>query len=214
MKHEWRKHEKNLYLPKPAPELIKVPDMQFLTISGQGNPNSEGFAKYIEILYTLSYALKMGFKKGPIPQGYLDYTVYPLEGVWDITEEAKEQYHGVLNKDDLVFKLMIRQPDFIARNHVDQAIARVAEKKDLALLGSVVFEEISEGSCVQMLHVGSYDDEPATFEVMEKYCTEQNLKRLSKRHREIYLSDFRKVKPDQLKTVLRFQVKKTKMMAG
>lgn len=207
MKHEWRKKEKSWYLPKNRPEFIQIPAFQFLTIEGAGNPNSPGFQPYIEVLYAMSYAIKMTLKKRPAPEGYLDYTVYPLEGVWDINEEAKKQFDGQLNKDDLVFKLMIRQPDFVTPEFVEEMRAFTQAKKAPALLPEVKFETIEEGKCVQMLHVGSYDDEPESFTLMEQYAAENGLLRPSKVHREIYLSDFRKVAPEKLKTVLRFKVK-------
>jgi len=206
-KHEWRKQEKAVYLPKNKPEVIDIPAYSFLIIDGQGNPNSEAFAECIGVLYSLSYAIKMTPKKMETPpSGYCDYTVYPLEGIWDITDEAKKTFDGTINKDDLVFRLMIRQPDFVDESFFQQMLAQVKEKKPHPLLDQVKFETITDGPCVQMLHIGSYDDEPASFQIMEDFANAEGLTRLSKRHREIYLSDFRKVPADKLKTVLRFQV--------
>lgn len=204
MKHEWRKREKSIYLPKAKPELIDVPKYRFLTIEGEGNPNSDSFMDYITALYSLSYGIKMCHKKGIEPEGYFDYTVYPLEGVWDINEEAKKAFDGTINKDDLVFKLMIRQPDFVDSDLVEKIRK---EKKPQELLDKVIFEEIEEGRSIQMLHLGSYDNEPASFEIMEQFAQECGVERVSKIHREIYLSDARKVAAEKLKTVLRFQVK-------
>lgn len=206
-KHEWRKQEKQFYQPKNKPEQIDVPAFKFITLAGEGNPNSPFFAECIGVLYSLSYAIKMTPKKmdNP-PDGYHDYTVYPLEGVWDINEEAKKNFKGKINKDDLVFKIMIRQPDFVTEAFFSEMLEVVKKKKPHALLTEAKFESITEGKCVQMLHIGSYDDEPASFQIMEEYAEANNLKRLSKMHREIYLSDFRKVAPDKLKTVLRFNV--------
>ena len=206
MKHEWRKKEKGIYLSKSKPEIIDVPKFKFLTIEGEGNPNSDHFTECIVALYSLSYGIKMCPKKGIEPDGYFDYTVYPLEGVWDINEEAKKVFAGTINKDDLVFKLMIRQPDFVNADLVERIRAMTKEKKSQDLLDNVKFEDIKEGKCVQMLHLGSYDNEPATFKIMEDFAVESGIKRLSKVHREIYLSDARKVVPEKLKTVLRFQV--------
>ncbi|MEO0470334.1 MAG: GyrI-like domain-containing protein [Bacteroidota bacterium] len=206
-KHEWRKAEKNLYLPKRKPEVIDVPTFQFITIKGAGNPNSEWFGEYIGLLYSMAYAIKMNLKKiAHPPEGYTDFTVYPLEGVWDISEEAKKNFTGKLNKDELVFKLMLRQPDFVSESFFQEMHELVKQKKPHQLLDEVRFEKITDGKSVQMLHLGSYDDEPATFAEMERFATEQALTRLSKVHREIYLSDFRKVPADKLKTVLRFGV--------
>lgn len=206
MKHEWRKKEKQFYIPKARPEVITIPEFQFLIISGEGNPNSDAFPEYISVLYAVSYAIKMTLKKIKPQKGYIDYTVYPLEGVWDITDEAKKSFDGKLNKDDLVFDLMIRQPDFIQASFVAEMIELTKKKKPHPLLEEVKFQKMSEGKCVQMTHIGPYDNEPATFKIMEEFAEKNSLHRLSKKHREIYLSDFRKVAPEKLKTVLRFQV--------
>lgn len=206
MKHEWRKEEKSVYLPTSKPEIIEIPNYKYLTIEGEGNPNSESFTDCVVALYSLSYGIKMGPKKTAKPEGYFDYTVYPLEGVWDINDKAKETFDGTINKDDLVFKLMIRQPDFVTAEMVENMLKITQEKKPQAFLDKVVFEEIEEGKCVQMLHLGSYDDEAASFAIMEEFAATSKLKRVSKVHREIYLSDARKVSPQELKTVLRFNV--------
>ena len=208
MKHEWRKKEKHVYIPKAKPEQINIPAYNFLTISGKGNPNNPEFSEYIGALYPICYGIKMGLKKNPILDGYYDYTVYPLEGVWDISDEAKKTYteNTRLNKDDLVFTLMIRQPDFVTKKYALQVIEQVKIKKPNPLFEKVKFEKITEGNCIQMLHIGSYDNEPATFKIMEEYAKSEGLQRISKVHREIYLSDFRKVPSEKLKTVLRFNV--------
>ncbi|MTI32657.1 GyrI-like domain-containing protein [Xanthovirga aplysinae] len=207
MKHEWRKKEKATYLPKNKPEVLEVPEYQFITIEGEGNPNSDLFPEYIQVLYAVSYAIKMSPKKGIEPKGYFDYTVYPLEGVWDIKEEAKKTFKGTIDKNDLTFKLMIRQPEFVGEEFAKKMIDQTKKKKSLELLEKVKFEKVREGKCIQMMHMGSYDNEPASFKQMEDFAEKENLSRISKDHREIYLSDFRKVTPDKLKTVLRFQVK-------
>lgn len=206
MKHEWRKKEKGIYLPKNKPVVITIPTYQFLTIEGEGNPNHPEFSNYIQALYALSYAIKMTLKKGNELKDYSDYTVYPLEGVWDINEAAKKNFTGKIDKNDLTFKLMIRQPDFVTTAFFEEMLALTQQKKQLPLLKEVKFEKINEGKCVQMLHIGSYDDEPTSFKIMEEFAEQKNLSRLSKVHREIYLSDFRKVAAEKLKTVLRFKV--------
>jgi hypothetical protein len=208
MKHEWKKAEKGLYLPKQKPELIKVPPLKFFSIKGQGDPNEELFAETIGILYSLAYAVKMSPKNGFAPGDYFEYSVYPLEGIWDLTEEAKKKQTVKLDKSSLIYNLMIRQPDFVTADYASEIIERTKKKKPHPLLENAVFEIIEDNYCVQMMHIGSYDDEPASFTRMEEFCKENNLKRLSKQHREIYLSDFRKVSPDKLKTVLRFQINK------
>ena len=147
----------------------------------------------------------MTLKKEATFESYQDYTVYPLEGVWDINEAAKQNFEGKINKDDLVFKLMIRQPNFVDKAFFDKMLELTKKKKPHELLEKVKFEKITDGKCIQMMHIGSYDDEPASFEIMETFAEEENLTRLSKVHREIYLSDFRKVPAEKLKTVLRFK---------
>jgi hypothetical protein len=210
VKFEWKKSEKTLYLPGVKPELVTVPAMNFFIISGNGNPNDEFFADYIRVLYSLSYGVKMGLKQeaaqGSQPEGYCDYTVYPLEGVWDLSEAAKAAHSGTLDKDTLVFKLMMRQPDFVSADCARQTIERIGKKKPQALLDQVRFERLAEGQCVQMLHVGSYDDEPATVAEMERFIAEQELHRTTLKHREIYISNPNSVEPGKMKTVLRFQV--------
>ncbi len=140
------------------------------------------------------------------PDGYFDYTVYPLEGVWDLKEEAKAKPNLPFNKDDLFFKLMIRQPDFVDPDFANKMRALTKEKKPHVLLDSVKFESITEGKCIQMLHIGSYDSEPNSFKLMEDFAQKQGFKRFTKIHKEIYLTDARKTSPEKLKTVLRFQV--------
>jgi len=205
MKYEWRKEEKNLYVPKQKPELIIVPEQKFFMIKGQGNPNSEDFSTKIGVLYSLAYAVKMMPKQGYTPDGYFEYTVYPLEGLWDLTEDGKKL--DSLNKDELLYTIMIRQPDFVTEEIASIALESVRKKKPHPLLSDVTFATISDGLCVQMLHIGSYDNEPESFETMKEFVLSKNLTRASMLHREIYLSDFRKVEPAKLKTVLRYLVK-------
>lgn len=204
MKHEWRKQDKELYLPKTKPVCITVPEMKFFMLDGRGNPNSEAFAEAIQVLYSLSYAVKMMPKSGVTPEGYFDYTVFPLEGVWDLDEEGRKA--GKLDKDRLVYTIMMRQPDFVTEELAQKVIESIKEKKPHDLLDSVRFESMEEGHCVQMTHIGSYDDEPSSFAMMEEFCMANGLKRISKIHREIYISDARKTESDKLNTVLRFKV--------
>lgn len=206
MKHEWKKNEKGTYLPGPQPALIDIPAYRFFMIRGEGDPNDPSFGAYVEALYAASYGIKMTPKSGITPAGYFDYTVYPLEGVWDLSEEGRQQYKGTIRKADLVFTLMIRQPDFVTPEFAAEILDRVRKKKKNALLEQVTFGVFTEGLCVQMLHKGSYDSEPESFKKMEIFCEKQKLVRAVKTHREIYLSDARKVGPDQLKTILRIQV--------
>lgn len=206
MKHDWKKSEKQFYAPKTEPVKLTIPAMNFFTIKGEGNPNNPEFSEYISVLYALSYGVKMSPKQGFAPDNYFEYSVYPLEGVWDITDEAKQRKMEKLDKDALVFNLMIRQPEFVTPEFAAEVIERVSKKKPHPLLSRVRFETITEGDSVQMLHIGSYDDEPASFDRMEAFAESNGLKRLSKIHREIYLSDARKTSPEKLRTILRFGV--------
>jgi len=205
MKYEWKKQARNLYLPGNKPEIVTVPNFCFFMIKGRGNPNEEAFSEAIGVLYSLSYAIKMLPKKGIMPDGYYDYSVFPLEGIWDLAEEAKEL--EVLDKNSLIYTIMIRQPDFVTDELAQEIINSVKKKKPHPLLDEVMFKHLEEGLCAQMLHLGPYDDEPISFSIMEDYCRRNNLRRVTKVHREIYISDARKTPPDKLKTVLRFNVK-------
>lgn len=205
MKFEWRKQEKDLYIPKQKPEIVTVPKQKFFMIQGKGDPNHGDFAERVGVLYSLAYAIRMMPRNGYTPEGYFVYTVYPLEGIWDLTEEGRQLEE--LNKDELLYTIMIRQPDFVSAEVVDRAFEQVREKKPHPLLDEVTFETIEEGMSLQMLHVGPFENEPQTFEKMEAFLEEEKLERVSLTHREIYLSDMRRVEPSKLKTVLRFQVK-------
>ena len=204
VKHEWHKCEKELYCPKQQAVQITVPSMKFLVLDGVGNPNHAAFADDIETLYSLSYGIKMLPKKGVTPDGYFDYTVYPLEALWKQIEHTEQ-----FDKNNLQYRVMIRQPDFVTPDVLEAAIMNVSKKKSLSRFKDVRLESIEDGDCVQILHVGPYDDEPESFMKVDELCTAHNLQRVNDEwHREIYLSDARKVEPAKLKTVLRVQVKK------
>lgn len=204
MKHEWRKKEKNLYLPGRKPVLITVPEQNFLMISGKGNPNDEEFSEKVGVLYSMAYAIRMMPKQGYTPEGYYEYTVYPLEGIWDLTEEGRKM--SILDKDELVYTIMIRQPEFVTQDVVDRAFENVRKKKPHPLLDEVTFDSMEDGLAVQMMHIGPYDDEPRSFEQMKQFIHENNLAITTLVHREIYISDARKTDPSKLKTVLRYRV--------
>jgi hypothetical protein len=206
MKYEWRKKEKEIYLPPNKPVLIDIPKYKYFTIRGNGNPNSSFFGECIEALYATSYAIRMSYKKGLEPENFYEYTVYPLEGIWDISEKAKQSFDGTIDKDELVFTLMIRQPDFVTNEFAETAKEWAFKKKGNPLIEKLSFDEITDGKCIQMMHLGSYDDESESFATMEEFCTKNQLKRKSKQHKEIYISDPRKVVPEKLKTVLRLAV--------
>jgi len=206
-KHEWRKHEKEIYLPKTKPVILDIPTFKYISVDGQGDPNSGAMQDHMGALYSLSYGIKMSYKKGIEPKDFFQYTVYPLEGVWDLNEKAKKVFDQGWKKDDLVFSLMIRQPEFVTQDFYQTILEMTKQKKPNRMLDEAKLSDISEGKCCQMMHIGSYDDEKESFDIMEKYCEEQGFERASKKHREIYLSDPRKTENNKLKTVLRFKVK-------
>jgi len=205
MKHEWKKHEKDLYLPKDKPVLITVPEQKFFMINGKGNPNGEDFAERVSVLYSLAYAVRMMPKQGDAPAGYFEYTVYPLEGIWDLSEKGREL--DTLCKDELVYTIMIRQPDFVTQDIADKDFENVRKKKPHPLLDEVYFGSMEDGLSVQMMHTGSYDDEIKTFEEMKKFIRENRLEGTTLTHREIYISDPKKTEKSRLKTVLRYNVR-------
>jgi hypothetical protein len=201
MKHEWRKAEKEVYLPQVHPMIVSIPRYSYLCIHGAGDPNQADFQHRVEILFSMAYGIKMAPRKGIAIDGYFDYTVYPLEGVWDYSQHAKD--NGLSGKEYLVYTLMIRQPSFVSEKLVNQV--KTLKKFDDAdkLYAEVDFIQHEDGLCVQMLHVGSFDAEPASFETMEAYIQAHGLLRTDRRHREIYLSDFRSTEAAKLQTVLR-----------
>lgn len=206
MKHEWRKHEKELYVPKKnKPVILDVPSMNYLTIEGIGNPNEAMFSKKIEALYSVSYGIRMLPKKGITPAGYQEYTVYPLEGFWSLTKEG--QAEKTLNKNELTYQIMLRQPEFVTAELVADIIEQTKRKKANPYLDELQFETISEGLNIQQLHEGPYDTEPETIVLMENFIEQEGYRRLSKNHKEIYLSA-RNTPDEKLKTVLRFKIEK------
>lgn len=208
MKHEWHKHEKNIYLPKLKPEKIHIPAYKYYTVTGEGNPNEESFREKTAALFAMSYGIRMMPKKGPTPNGYFDYRVYPLEGIWTLKEGAVMEGDHLFDKDDLKYKIMIRQPEFVTGDLALLNIEAVSKNKPNPNNSAIKFEEIKDGLSVQIMHVGSYDSEPASFDKMAEFLQENHLERISEEfHREIYISDARKVTPEKLKTVLRYAVK-------
>ena len=202
-KIDYKKNYKDLYQPKASPMIIDVPSIRFALIEGEGDPNGEAFASATEALYSLSYAVKMSYKSQSVPEGYYEYTVFPLEGVWDLVDKSKP----VSDKSNYAYALMIRQPEFLTEALFQRFITETAKKKPNMNLERIRYVTMTEGLCCQMLHVGSYDSEPASFEQMMAYCRENGYERMSLKHREIYLSDPRRVEGDKLKTVLRFEVR-------
>lgn len=203
MKHEWKKHEKDIYGVKKQPVVIDVPTFQFFAVDGEGAPGAPKFQACLEALYSAAYAVRMSHKGEHKPLNYQEYTVYPLEGVWDLIDPSK----GSLDKTNYKYTLMIRQPDFLTAVEASVLLDVAIAKKGLAELKNVRFESVIEGRCIQALHVGPFADEPATFEMMEAFCAQQGLERESKVHREIYLSDARKTAPEKMRTILRFKTR-------
>lgn len=203
MKHSWRKEEKEIYLPKAVPTIVDIPEYNYFVVHGEGNPNDQDFARKVEMLYTLSYAIRMMPKNGFTPERYNEYTVYPLEGIWDLTETGRMQ--DTLNKNELVYDIMIRQPDFVNAEVVKKAFQIVAKKKkEITELHKVSFVKRADEKCLQILHLGPYDDEPESFNKMKNYMSEHHLEQRTFVHKEIYLSDPRKTEPEKMKTVLRY----------
>ena len=205
MKQEWKKGEKNYYLPSMEPTITKIPRLNYFTIQGKGNPNSEEFSEKVSALYSLSYAVRMMPKTGFTPDGYFEYTVYPLEGIWDLSDIGKQE--KVLNKEELLYTIMIRQPDFVTQEIAYTALETVKKKKANPCLENVLFEAIEDGLCVQMMHIGSFDDEPISFAKMNVFLSQHHLERRTLTHREIYISNVNNTEPANLKTVLRYFVK-------
>ena len=200
MKYEWRKAEKSLYGVEASPKVVEVPQQSFIMLDGTGNPNLPGFAEEVSALYALAYAIKMDYKKSHTNQEIQDFTVYPLEGIW----QQKEQ--GELVKEELIYTIMIAQPSFISKEMVKEALEKVKVKKPNAHYEKIRFETIKEGKCLTMLHLGSFDSEPLSFAKMDEFCKENFLNRRSLFHREIYLNNLNRTSPDKLKTILRYQV--------
>jgi hypothetical protein len=205
-KVDYKKTYKELYSPKAIPAIVSVPKIEFVMIDGKGDPNGEKFARAIEALYSFSYAVKMSYKSSEVPAGYYDYKVFPLEGIWDLADKNK----AVTDKSNYQYTIMIRQPEFLTKKMFERFLREAKKKKPNECLDKIYFAEIEEGLCCQMLHIGSYDTEPVSFAMMEKFCSENGYKRSFKTHREIYLSDPRKTEASKLKTILRFRIEKVK----
>jgi len=202
-KIDYKKDYKELYSFKEVPQIINIPKMKFVIIEGEGDPNGEAFGEVMQALYSFSYTVKMSYKSNDIPKDYYEYKVFPLEGVWDLIDKSKPS----TDKSNFKYQVMIRQPEFLTKELFDKFLDKVKSKKPNKFLDKILFKEIEEGLCCQMLHVGSYDDEPKSFKIMEDYCKENSYTRITKVHREIYMSDPRKTKISKLKTILRFQIK-------
>ncbi|MEN6418786.1 MAG: GyrI-like domain-containing protein [Clostridiaceae bacterium] len=206
--YEFVKQEERLYQPGNVPELIDVPEMVFLAVDGRGNPNEQegAYAKALELLYALSYTIKMSPKSGHAIQGYFEYRVPPLEGLWQMEHGAPGVDYQ--NKAGFEWTSMIRQPAFVTQDVFDWASFEVLRKKKIETTPARLFV-YREGLCVQCMHIGAYDDEPATVEKMDRFVAEQGYRNdmgKARRHHEIYLGDPRKTAPEKRKTVIRHPV--------
>lgn len=211
-KLDYKKKFKELYQPKPEPSIIDVPEIKFIQVDGCGNPNEENgeYQHSVEMLYALSYAIKMMPKSGNMPPYYFEYVVPPLEGFWWLRDSSEFDY---TDKSKFCFTSMIRQPDFVTNELFTVAIELTAKKKPHLNLSKARLVTFSEGLCVQCMHIGSFDDEPKTLAKMKDFMAENFLESdLSKtrRHHEVYLSDPRKTDVSKMKTVLRLPVREIK----
>lgn len=208
MKHDYKNQEKEIYNNSTKPCLITVPKYKYLCIKGKGNPNDPDFSKRIGVLFPFAYAVKFLPKKGFIPDGYFDYNVYPLEGLWSLTETGiAAQKDGKLIKEELEYTLMIRQPDFVNKEIFEKAFEVVKKKIKDPYLNEVYFAEIEDGMSVQIMHKGSYDSEPISFDAMKQFITNNDLELKTFIHREIYIVDGRKAKEENQRTILRYFVR-------
>ncbi len=208
MAFDYKKEYKEFYLPKKKPEIITVPPMNFAAVSGKGNPNEEGgaYKQAIGLLYAVSFTIKMSKLGDHRMAGYFDYVVPPLEGLWHQEDTQGVDYS---RKEDFLWTSMIRLPDFVTKEEFDWAAAEAAAKKKIDF-SKVKFWTYDEGLCVQCMHIGPYDEEPATIEAMDAFAKAQGYApdmNGSRRHHEIYLSDVRKCRPENLKTVIRHPVR-------
>lgn len=209
-KIDYKKEYKDLYMPKKKPSIIEVPEMVFIMVDGRGNPNtSESYKNALEILYGLSFTIKMSKMSGTQPEGYFDYVVPPLEGLW-WADDAAFDGQNVTDKDAFCWTSMIRQPEFVTEEVYEWAKQSLQKKKPYIDFSLTRLVKYTEGLCCQVMHVGPYDAEPATIKMMEKYIEEsgyvQDINSI-RRHHEIYLGDPRRTKPENLKTVIRHPVR-------
>ena len=208
MPFDFKKEYKEYYMPPKKPTIVTVPTMNYIAVRGEGDPNAEGgeYKQAIELLYGIAYTIKMSKKGDHQIEGFFDYVVPPLEGFW-----WQDGVQGVdyAHKEDFKWVSLIRLPDFVTKADINWAIKEATRKKKTDS-SKVEFLTYNEGLCVQCMHIGSYDDEPATVQLMHEHMTAQGYSldiSQSRFHHEIYLSDARKVSPDKLKTVIRHPIK-------
>ena len=209
MAFDFKKEYKEFYLPPAKPSVVDVPPMNYVAVRGKGNPNDEDgeYKASLELLYGIAFTIKMSKMGDHRIEGYFDYVVPPLEGLWWADNGEVDYAH----KEDFQFISMIRLPDFVTREDFDWAIAEATRKKKKDF-SKVEFFHYEEGKCVQCMHIGSYDMEPMTIGKMKAFAAMEGLSIAidgNRRHHEIYLSDPRKTAADKLKTVIRYPIKQT-----
>ncbi|MBP3651097.1 MAG: GyrI-like domain-containing protein [Clostridia bacterium] len=209
MAFDFKKEYKEFYLPPSKPEVVNVPAANYIAVRGQGDPNEEGgaYQQAISVLYAVSYTLKMSHKTDHKIDGFFEYVVPPLEGFW-----WQDGVQGVdyANKASFYWISAIRVPDFVTQADFDWAVATATQKKKLDC-SAAEFLTIEEGLCVQAMHLGPFDDEPATVAQMDAYLAQNgyvNDLSAERLHHEIYLSDARKVPPEKWKTVIRHPIRR------
>ena len=208
--YDFTKEEKALYQPKTEPSIIDVPEMVFIAVDGRGDPNEEGgdYSEAISLLYALSYTIKMSDKGKHALAGFFAYRVPPLEGLWQMA--GGQPGVDYQNKAGFEWTSMIRQPDFVGEDAFAWACAEVKRKKGIDPSRARLFR-YHEGLCVQCMHIGPYDEEPATVARMDLYVEQNGYRNdmgLVRRHHEIYLGDPRRTAPEKRKTILRHPVVK------
>ncbi|HIV34580.1 MAG TPA: GyrI-like domain-containing protein [Candidatus Blautia intestinigallinarum] len=209
MAFDYKKEYKEFYLPKKRPEIIEMPSMNFLAVRGMGDPNEEGgdYKISIGLLYGIAFTIKMSKMGNRKIEGYFDYVMPPLEGFW--WQEGMREM-DFTRKADFQWISMIRLPDFVKREDFQWAKNEAQRKKNRDF-SRVEFMTFQEGLCVQCMHIGSYDEESATMEEMNRYLTREGFVldfTEERRHHEIYLSDARRIAPQRRRTVIRDPIKK------
>jgi len=210
-KLDYKKVYKDLYLPKTKPVIIDVPEMTFIMVDGKGDPNTcEEYKTAMEILYGLSWGIKMSKMGTAKPEGYFEYVMPPLEGLW---WNEGEPFDGIKVKDKnkFLWTSMIRQPEFVTQAVLKQARENLHKKNPELDLDKARLVQYTEGLCAHIMHIGPYDDEPATIQKLNEFIEESgyvNDMSDERRHHEIYLGDPRKIAPERQKTVIRHPIKK------
>lgn len=209
MAFDFKKEYKEFYMPKNKPQIVNIPKMNYIAVRGMGDPNEEDgeYKKAIGILYAVAYTLRMSYKSGYDIEGFFEYVVPPLEGLWWQEDTDGFDYS---NKSTFHWISLIRLPDFVTKKDFEWAVKTAQDKKKTDC-SRAEFLTIEEGLCVQVMHYGSFDNEPETIELMDKFLLENGYENditNERRHHEIYMSDARRVAPEKWKTVIRHPIKK------